>query len=110
MFSRCPILSYFLTTDVCPFTVRLAWHASGTYDDSDKTGGSDGCGKGGASMRFDPEINWGANAGLSLMQDIIKPVKDKFPELRYVAKDAPRANPVNLHGFLETMHSHLFLC
>ncbi|WAR63816.1 hypothetical protein PtB15_17B417 [Puccinia triticina] len=30
-----------------PFLVRLAWHASGTYDKESKTGGSNG-----ASMRF----------------------------------------------------------
>lgn len=64
--------------NVCPFAIRLAWHASGTYDDSDKSGGSDG-----ATMRFEPEIKDGANAGLDLMQEIIKPVKDKFPDLSY---------------------------
>jgi catalase (peroxidase I) len=62
--------------NVCPFAIRLAWHASGTYDVSDGTGGSDG-----ATMRFDPEINDPANAGLALMQDIIGPVRRKFPEL-----------------------------
>jgi catalase (peroxidase I) len=62
--------------NVCPFAIRLAWHASGTYDASDGTGGSDG-----ATMRFDPEINDPANAGLALMQDIIGPVRTKFPDL-----------------------------
>jgi len=37
----------------------LAWHASGTYDTKTKTGGSNG-----ATMRFEPEIKEGANAGL----------------------------------------------
>jgi catalase (peroxidase I) len=67
--------------NVCPFAIRLAWHASGTFDKEDATvqaGGSDG-----ATMRFEPEISDGANAGLSLMQDIIKPVKAKFPGLSY---------------------------
>jgi len=67
--------------NVCPFTIRLAWHASGTYDKDDKTnqaGGSDG-----ATMRFDPEISDGANAGLDMMQNILKPVKERFPELSY---------------------------
>jgi catalase (peroxidase I) len=65
--------------NVCPFAIRLAWHASGTFDKEDATvqaGGSDG-----ATMRFEPEITDGANAGLALMQDIIKPVQKKFPGL-----------------------------
>ena len=41
-----------------PVLVRLAWHASGTYDVTTKTGGSDG-----ATMRFTPEAAFGANAG-----------------------------------------------
>lgn len=65
--------------NACPMAVRLAWHASGTFDKEDKSensGGSDG-----ATMRFEPEITDGANAGLGIMQDILKPVKDKFPDL-----------------------------
>ncbi len=42
-----------------PVLVRLAWHASGTYDKQSKTGGSNG-----ATMRFEPESTDGANAGL----------------------------------------------
>ena len=42
-----------------PVLVRLAWHASGTYDKNTKTGGSNG-----ATMRFEPESSDGANAGL----------------------------------------------
>jgi len=59
-----------------PITVRLAWHASGTYDKNDGTGGSDG-----AHMRFEPEFTDGANAGLSIVQDLLKPVKEAHPEL-----------------------------
>jgi catalase (peroxidase I) len=59
-----------------PITVRLAWHASGTYDKSDNSGGSDG-----AHMRFEPEFTDGANAGLSIVQDLLKPVKEEHPEL-----------------------------
>ena len=62
--------------NVCPFAVRLAWHASGTWDASNQTGGSDG-----ATMRFAPEITDGANAGLPIMQDILKQTKAKFPDL-----------------------------
>jgi catalase (peroxidase I) len=64
--------------NVCPFAVRLAWHASGTFDQNDANvqtaGGSDG-----ATMRFAPEISDAANAGLALMQDILAPVQKKFP-------------------------------
>ena len=42
-----------------PVFVRLAWHASGTYDVFSKTGGSNG-----ATMRFHPECDHGANAGV----------------------------------------------
>lgn len=69
--------------NVCPFTIRLAWHASGTYDKDHATkdvpcGGSDG-----ATMRFEPELSDGANAGLGMMQNILQPVKQRFPQLSY---------------------------
>lgn len=48
-------------TSIGPTLVRLSWHASGTYSLEDKTGGSNG-----ATMRFNPEASWGANAGLKL--------------------------------------------
>jgi hypothetical protein len=65
--------------NVCPFTIRLAWHASGTYSKDDEIpGGSDG-----ATMRFEPEISDGANAGLDMMMMILKPVKLKYPNLSY---------------------------
>jgi cytochrome c peroxidase len=56
-----------------PVLVRLAWHASGTYDDKTKTGGSNG-----ATMRFKAEKEWGANAGLVHAQQRLEPIKAKF--------------------------------
>ena len=56
-----------------PVLVRLAWHASGTYDAQTKTGGSNG-----ATMRFAPEGDHGANAGLKHARDFLEPVKGKF--------------------------------
>lgn len=53
-----------------PVLVRLAWHASGTYDAMTKTGGSNG-----ATMRFAPEGDHGANAGLVAARDFLQPVK-----------------------------------
>jgi L-ascorbate peroxidase len=44
--------------------VRLGWHDSGTYDKNieewPQRGGADG------SLRFDPELSHGANAGICL--------------------------------------------
>ena len=52
-----------------PVLVRLAWHCSGTYDKETNTGGSNG-----ATMRFAPEKDHGANAGLHAAQDFMEPV------------------------------------
>jgi len=61
-----------------PVLVRLAWHASGTYDKETGTGGSNG-----ATMRFSPEADHGANAGLKAARDFLEPVKAKFPWITY---------------------------
>lgn len=61
-----------------PVLVRLAWHTSGTYDKATGTGGSNG-----ATMRFAPEANWGANAGLAVPRDLLEPIKAKFPWISY---------------------------
>jgi cytochrome c peroxidase len=53
-----------------PVLVRLAWHCSGTYDKETGTGGSNG-----ATMRFAPEGDHGANAGLVAARDFLEPVK-----------------------------------
>lgn len=58
--------------------MRLAWHASGTYDKETGTGGSNG-----ATMRFSPEAGHGANAGLNHARDFLEPVKAKFPWISY---------------------------
>lgn len=55
-----------------PVLLRLAWHASGTYDKETGTGGSNG-----ATMRFAPEGDHGANAGLKTARDFLEPVKGK---------------------------------
>jgi len=55
--------------------VRLAWHASGTYDKNDSSGGSNG-----ATMRFEPEKSDPANNGLSIVRDILHPVSANHPE------------------------------
>lgn len=61
-----------------PVLVRLGWHASGTYDKVSKTGGSNG-----ATMRFAPESEHGANAGLLVARDVLEKVKVKHPWISY---------------------------
>ncbi|KAJ5406441.1 heme peroxidase [Penicillium sp. CMV-2018d] len=61
-----------------PVLVRLAWHASGTYDKETGTGGSNG-----ATMRFAPESDHGANAGLKTARDFLEPIKAQFPWITY---------------------------
>ncbi|KAI9818116.1 MAG: heme peroxidase [Pycnora praestabilis] len=61
-----------------PVIVRLAWHCSGTYDAQTGTGGSNG-----ATMRFAPEGDHGANAGLKAARDFLEPVKTKHPWITY---------------------------
>lgn len=56
-----------------PVLLRLAWHASGTYDKETGTGGSNG-----ATMRFAPEGDHGANAGLVAARDFLQPIKGEF--------------------------------
>ncbi|TVY36172.1 Cytochrome c peroxidase, mitochondrial [Lachnellula subtilissima] len=61
-----------------PILVRLAWHASGTYDTETDTGGSNG-----ATMRVCPESLHGANAGLDIARNFLEDVKTKFPWITY---------------------------
>ncbi|KAI1458675.1 heme peroxidase [Annulohypoxylon moriforme] len=61
-----------------PVLVRLAWHASGTYDAASDTGGSQGAG-----MRWEAEGGDPANAGLQHARAFLEPVKQQFPWLTY---------------------------
>jgi hypothetical protein len=62
-----------------PLLLRLAWHTSALYSpDEDPRGGSNG-----ATMRFQPEINYHDNSGLELARTIVLPVKDEYPDLSY---------------------------
>jgi len=65
-------------SNACPMMVRLAWHASGTYDNKSKTGGSNG-----STMRFHPESTDDANKGLSISRDMLHLVKVNHPEISY---------------------------
>lgn len=61
-----------------PTLVRLAWHCSGTYDKNTGNGGSNG-----STMRFAPESDHGANAGLKVVRDLLDPIKKQYPGLSY---------------------------
>lgn len=61
-----------------PTFLRLAWHASGTFCKHDKTGGSQG-----GTIRFSPEIKYGANAGLDSAIQALEGIKTRNPRLSY---------------------------
>ncbi|KAG0666914.1 cytochrome c peroxidase [Rhodotorula mucilaginosa] len=61
-----------------PVLVRLAWHASGTYDKETNTGGSNGAG-----MRYEAEGGDPANAGLEHARRFLEPIKQKHPWITY---------------------------
>jgi cytochrome c peroxidase len=61
-----------------PIFVRLAWHASGTYDKVLKDGGSNG-----GTMRFEPEASFEANYGLEIARDELELVKNLYEEVSY---------------------------
>ena len=69
-----------------PVLLRLGWHASGTYDKETGTGGSNG-----ATMRFPPEGDHGANAGLVAARDFLEPVKKAFDLLHVSPKNKPHS-------------------
>jgi len=64
-----------------PLLLRLAWHDAGTYDkskpDFPDRGGANG------SIRFDPEMNMGANNGLNKAYKFVEPFKKDYPLVSY---------------------------
>lgn len=66
--------------DMAPTLVRLAWHGAGNYSKNDhKNEGSPNT----ASMRFEPECKFGANAGLGIAREFLEPLKKKYPNISY---------------------------
>ncbi|GAX16878.1 L-ascorbate peroxidase [Fistulifera solaris] len=65
-----------------PIFVRLAWHDSGTFD-KDVQGEWPAAGGANGSIRFAPEINHGANAGLINAVKLLEPVKEACPTVSY---------------------------
>mmetsp|Transcript_33285 Transcript_33285/g.43895 ORF Transcript_33285/g.43895 Transcript_33285/m.43895 type:complete len:331 (+) Transcript_33285:87-1079(+) len=66
-------------TNSNPIMIRLAWHDSGTYDASIKEWPE--CGGAIGSIRFSPEIDHAANAGLNTALKLLEPIKTKFPSV-----------------------------
>eukprot|EP01023_Acetabularia_acetabulum_P063533 TRINITY_DN798_c0_g1_i2.p2 TRINITY_DN798_c0_g1~~TRINITY_DN798_c0_g1_i2.p2 ORF type:complete len:316 (-),score=71.75 TRINITY_DN798_c0_g1_i2:186-1133(-) len=65
-----------------PILVRLAWHDSGTYN-KDIAEAWPVPGGATASIRFKPEIEHGANAGLNGAINLLEEIKSKYPEVSY---------------------------
>jgi len=61
--------------------VRLAWHDSGNYDK--RISSWPECGGANASIVHEPEISYGANAGLTKAVGFLKPLKEKYPEVSW---------------------------
>jgi len=62
-----------------PLFVRLAWHASGTYDKHSQTGGSKH-----GTIRYSPgEADHGANKGLDVARHLLDPLIALFPGLSH---------------------------
>ena len=59
-----------------PIAMRVAWHASGTYDKRNGTGGSNG-----GTMRFPEEAAHEANNGLGIVRDMLHMVHKKHPHV-----------------------------
>mmetsp|Transcript_9793 Transcript_9793/g.16336 ORF Transcript_9793/g.16336 Transcript_9793/m.16336 type:complete len:323 (-) Transcript_9793:426-1394(-) len=78
---RADLFALLQKNNCAPLLVRLAWHDSGTYngyvDEWPLCGGANG------SIRFAPEINHGANAGLQKGLDILRPIKEKHPSVSW---------------------------
>lgn len=75
----CPALIKLMPSRHC--LNRLAWHDSGSFSAEakdqpwPKPGGATG------SIRFKPELGYGANNGLDIALNLLQPLKIEFPEL-----------------------------
>lgn len=63
--------------ECAPIMLRLAWHDAGTFSKWDGSGGPSG------SIRFAPEADHGANAGLAWARDTLEPIRKHHPGISY---------------------------
>jgi len=75
------LLEFIDKNNCAPIMVRLAWHDSGNFDKSISEWPS--CGGANASIRFEPEIDFPANAGLPKALNFLKPLKAKYPAVSW---------------------------
>lgn len=71
------LLRFINENNCAPIMVRLAWHDSGNFDK--RISEWPKCGGANASIIFEPEINFGANAGLTKAVNFLKQFKAKYP-------------------------------
>jgi len=60
-----------------PLMLRLAFHDAGSWNSKTKTGGADG------SIRFPEELARDENKGLQVAIDLLKPIKEQFPDVSW---------------------------
>src|ERR1700730_18179007 len=93
MYSICIHFYYYYNLEMCflftifsgyddgsygPILVRLAWHASATYDENTGQYGSNG-----ATMRFDPEKSDRNNGGLDVARNFLETIKLRHDWITY---------------------------
>ena len=66
-----------------PILIRLAWHDSGSYSADVKDQPWPKPGGATASIRFRPELGYGANNGLDIALGLLQPIKDAFPSMSW---------------------------